>query len=79
MVAGVRLRRRPGLDGADAAKSAWLLQLKEALENNSQSAFRLEPLEVGEDRGGVTGALLEIRRGGREAGMEAKFRRKGRM
>lgn len=33
-------------------------------------------LEVGDERGGVTGALLDIRSGGREEGMA--FRRNGR-
>lgn len=48
------------------------------MERNSQSGFGFEPLEVGEERGGVTGALLDIRRGGRDVGMEARLRRKGR-
>lgn len=34
-------------------------------------------LEVGDERGGVTGALLEIRRGGRDEGMA--LRRKANM
>lgn len=41
----------------------------------SQMGIGLAVLEVGDDRGGVTGALLEIRRGGREEGMA--LRRKG--
>ena len=47
-------------------------------ERDSQSAFRFEPLDVGEESGGVTGALLDILRGGRFVGMEAMFRRNGR-
>lgn len=42
----------------------------------SQLGIGLGFLEVGEERGGVTGALFEIRRGGRDNGMA--FRRKGR-
>lgn len=41
--------------------------------SDSQSALRFEPLEVGEDKGGVTGALLETRIGCRFGGMEVKF------
>lgn len=78
IVAGVRCCRRVGLDGAEAAKRGWRKDCKEALERASQSGLRFEPLEVGEERGGVTGALLDIRRGGRDVGMEAKLRRKGR-
>jgi hypothetical protein len=42
---------------------------------DSQMGIGLAVLEVGDDRGGVTGALLEIRRGGRDEGMA--LRRKG--
>ena len=73
MVAGAKWLRRVGLEGADAAKRVWRKASIEPLDRYSQSAFRLGPLEVGEDKGGVTGALLEIRRGGREEGMAARF------
>lgn len=43
----------------------------------SQLGTGLGFLEVGEDNGGVTGALLEIRRGCRDEGIA--FRRKGRI
>lgn len=43
---------------------------------DSQLGIGLAFLEVGDERGGVTGALFEIRRGGRDEGMA--FRRKGR-
>lgn len=43
---------------------------------DSQLGIGLACLDVGDDTGGVTGALLEIRRGGRDEGMA--FRRKGR-
>lgn len=46
---------------------------------DSQSGLFFEPLEVGEESGGVTGALLDIRRGGREEGMAAKLQRNGRI
>lgn len=78
MVAGAKRWRRVGLEGADAAKSGWRKAAIEPLVSDSQSGFSLGPLEVGEDNGGVTGALLEIRRGGREEGIVARFRRKGR-
>lgn len=42
-------------------------------------SFLFEPLlEVGEDNGGVTGALLEILSGGRFVGMDGMFWRKER-
>lgn len=62
-----------GLAGAEAAKRGWRNGFNGPLENDSQSTFRFEPLEVGEERGGVTGALLEMRRAGRDEGMEAKL------
>lgn len=79
MVAGAKCRRRVGLDGAEAAKRVRGNEggnLKR--ERGSQSGFRFELL-VGEERGGVTGALLDIRRGGSELGIEDKLWRKGRM
>lgn len=80
MVAGAKWLRRVGLEGADAAKRGWRRKEAETepLDRDSQSGFRFGALDVGEERGGVTGALLEIRRGGREVGMAARFRRKGR-
>lgn len=45
---------------------------------DSNKGFRFDPL-VGDDIGGVTGALLEIRREGREDGTDARLWRKGRM
>lgn len=51
-----------GLAGAEAAKRGWGNGFNWPLEKDSQLAFRFEPLEVGEERGGVTGALLEMRR-----------------
>jgi hypothetical protein len=41
----------------------------DCLAMDSQLGIGLAFLEVGDDRGGVTGALLEIRRGGRDEGM----------
>lgn len=78
IVAGVAWWRRVGLEGAEAANRGWRKELSEPLERDSQSGFRFEPLEVGEERGGVTGALLDILRGGRFVGMEAILRRNGR-
>ena len=77
IVAGVTWWQRLGLAGQEAAKRGWWNEFNEPLENDSQSALRFEPWEVGEERGGVTGALLDMRRGGRDEGMEAKLRRKG--
>lgn len=79
IVAGVKWWRRVGLAGAEAAKRGWRNDCNDPLVRVSQSGFGFEPLEVGEERGGVTGALLEIRRGGREEDIEAKLQRKGRM
>lgn len=73
MMEGVRLQRRVGLEGADVAKRGWWKLVMEPLESNSQWAFSLGLLDVGEDRGGVTGALLEIRRGGRDEGIAARL------
>lgn len=78
MVAGVRWWRRVGLAGADVAKKGWCKEVREPLQRDSQSGFRFEPLAVGEEIGGVTGALLEILRGGRFVGMEAMLQRNGR-
>lgn len=72
------LWRRVGLDGAEAAKSGWRKELREPLERDSKSDFRFELLEVGDERGGVTGALLEILRGGRFAGIDVMLRINGR-
>lgn len=60
------------------AKRGWRNAFKEPLESSSQSGFGFEPLEVGDERGGVTGALFDILRGGRFVGMEAMLRRNGR-
>lgn len=78
IVAGARWWRRVGLEGAEAAKRGWRKEFMQPLVRDSQSGFRFDPLEVGEERGGVTGALLEILRGGRFVGMEAKLCRNGR-
>ena len=70
--------RREGLEGAETAKRGWRKELRVALESASKSAFRFEPLEVGEESGGVTGALLDILRGGRFVGMEVMLWMNGR-
>lgn len=41
----------------------------DSLAMDSQLGIGLGFLEVGDERGGVTGALLEIRRAGRDDGM----------
>lgn len=71
IVAGARCWRRVGLEGADAANRGWRKEFNEPFEKDSQSDFGFEPLEVGDDRGGVTGALFDILRGGKLEGMEA--------
>ncbi|EYU28576.1 hypothetical protein MIMGU_mgv1a015212mg [Erythranthe guttata] len=61
-----------GARGAEAAKRGWIKELNELLllllllllGKDSQCGFGLELLE-GEERGGVTGALLHTRRKGR--------------
>lgn len=45
------------------------------MERDPHSGLRFEPR--GEESGGVTGALLEMRTDGRFIGMEAIFRRNG--
>ena len=67
-----------GLDEAEVVNSGWRNEFREPLDRDSQSALRLDPLEVGEESGGVTGALLDILRGGRLLGMAAMLRRNGR-
>lgn len=42
----------------------------DSLARDSQLGLGLGTLEVGDEIGGVTGALFEIRRGGRDEGME---------
>lgn len=79
IVAGVIYwRPRVGLAGAEAAKRGCRKDCRVALARESQSGFRFEPLDVGEERGGVTGALFDILSGGRDVGMEARLRKKGR-
>lgn len=73
IVAGVKCRRRVGLEGADTANRGWRNELKVPFEMDSQSVFRFGPLEVGDERGGVTGALLDILRRGKFVGTEAMF------
>lgn len=75
--AGAKRRRRVGLDGAEAANIGGINELNEAVGIDSQLTLGFEFL-VGDERGGVTGALLDIRRGGRAVGM-ARLRRKGKM
>lgn len=79
VVGGIWRRPRVGLDGAEAAKRGCRKDCNAPADSIAQSGFRFVPLEVGEERGGVTGALLEIRSGGREEGTEAKLQRNGRM
>lgn len=79
IVAGLECWRRVGLDGAEAAKSGCWKERNGILERDSQTGLGGFEPRVGEERGGVTGALFDIRRGGRVEGMEAKLWRKGRM
>lgn len=78
IVAGVKCWRRVGLEGADTANRGWRNEPKVPFEMDSQSAFRFGPLEVGDERGGVTGALDILRRG-KFVGTEAMLWRNGRM
>lgn len=70
IVAGATRGYRVGLAGQDAAKKGKFKEERDCLARASQLKVCLGSLEVGDDRGGVTGALFEIRRGGREEGME---------
>lgn len=70
IVAGVKRWDLVGLVGADDAKNGKLNEEIDCFVNDSQlRLLGLGNFEVGDERGGVTGALLEIRRGGREDGM----------
>jgi len=73
-----------GLAGAEAAKKGWFWWWRwwwwwlkddamEALTMESHVGIGLGFLEVGEDKGGVTGALFDILRGGREAENECRI------
>lgn len=79
IVAGVKRRHRVGLAGAEAAKNGILKGGIDclAMAMGSQLGFCLESLAVGDERGGVTGALFEIRRGGREEGMALRKKANG--
>lgn len=70
IVAGATHRFRVGLEGAEAAKKGKFKEESDCLARASQLKVCLGNLEVGDDVGGVTGALFEIRRGGRDKGME---------
>lgn len=72
IVAGVKRCARVGLAGAEAAKNGMFKADMDSLARASRLKVCIGSL-VGEERGGVTGALLEIRRGGRVEGMT--FRR----
>lgn len=78
IVAGLQCWRRVGLDGAEQVMKAWWEPKNVLLGRDSRKGFLFDPL-VGEEMGGVTGALLDIRRGGNEDGTEVKLWRKGRM
>lgn len=77
IVGGATFCLRPGLEGAEAAHTGCWKLFEERFEINSHTGLGFEFL-VGEDRGGVTGALLEILRGGRLLeGIEAMLQRNG--
>lgn len=67
--AGAKRLRRVGLEGAEAAKIEGAKELSGPLGIDSQLSLGFEFL-VGDERGGVTGALLDIRRGGRAEGID---------
>lgn len=46
------------------------MEAMDSLARDSQLGLGLGTAEVGEEIGGVTGALFEIRRGGRDEGMD---------
>lgn len=68
MVAGVKRCPRVGLAGAEAAKKGMFKADMDSLAKVSRLKVCIGSL-VGDERGGVTGALLEIRRGGSVEGM----------
>lgn len=71
MVAGVKRWTRVGLAGAEAAKKGIFKADMDSLARVSKLKVCLGFL-VGEERGGVTGALLDIRSGVRDEGNEFK-------
>lgn len=62
---------RVGLAGAEAAKKGMFKADMDCFARFSKVKVCFGTL-VGEDRGGVTGALLEIRREGRDDGIELR-------
>lgn len=74
---GVKRRGRFGLDGAEAAKKGWNKEFSGALGIVPQCGLGFDVL-VGEDSGGVMGALLDIRRGG-SGEKDVNFRKIGRL
>lgn len=70
IVAGVNLWYFVGLVGAEDAKNGKLKDEIDCLVNDSQvKLLGLGHFEVGDESGGVTGALFEIRKGGSEDGI----------
>lgn len=73
---GVKRWTRFGLAGAEAAKKGIFKADMDSLASVSKLKVCFGTL-VGEERGGVTGALLDIRRGGRDEGIELRRKANG--
>lgn len=71
IVAGATRGPLVGLAGAEAAKKGIFKAFMDSLARASRLKICLGSL-VGEERGGVTGALFDIRSGGRDEGMEVR-------
>ncbi|KAI3521236.1 hypothetical protein L1887_10697 [Cichorium endivia] len=66
------------LVGEEEAKYGRLKEVIDYLANDSQMRWLFwGSSEVGEESGGVTGGLFEMRRGGRDDGIESRKKVKG--
>lgn len=73
---GLKRWVRVGLAGAEAAKQGILKVDMDSLAIVSKLKVFLG-IRVGDDKGGVTGALFDIRRGGRDVGSELRRKANG--
>lgn len=69
--------QRVGLEGADSANIGYLKAAMDSLAMDSKLKLCFGALDVGDDRRGVTGALLEILSGGRFVGIELQRNENG--
>lgn len=70
-------RQRVGLEGADSANKGYLKEAMDSLAMESKLKTCFGALDVGDERRGVTGALFDIRRGGRLEAIELQRNENG--